>query len=328
MQAAEQHDLAGQVVDLGAAGLAGDALPRGATGRGGARPPLQDVAPSLLVLRGRDQRDAGGADDLLALGLSPSGELVGGLALDASRVDAVADVHQQLAVLPGHDVRPRRTTRTRRRGDRRRPTRSGGRCPRAPGRGRGCPGRDGTWRRPPRARDGSRAASRTPRRHGRTAAAPRARSRPRWSRRRSAVPAGAWAARSSRAAAAWWDFTASRQTVSLPQSTSAAVSVAGASITCMPRARVQPQSVLPDPLQVLAAGDQGGRVTGQGEMPPDHATDGAGAVDDVPHRRAAPGGGRSGECAARGLTLSALRPWAKVRARCRRGCPGSRTRSG
>ena len=35
VQAAEEHDLAGQVVDLGAAGPAGDALPRGATGRGG-----------------------------------------------------------------------------------------------------------------------------------------------------------------------------------------------------------------------------------------------------------------------------------------------------
>ena len=62
------------------------------------------VAASRPVLLRADEGEAGGGEHLLALGLGALGELVGGVALGEGGVDAVAEVHQELAALPRHDV--------------------------------------------------------------------------------------------------------------------------------------------------------------------------------------------------------------------------------
>ena len=107
-------------------------------------PALQDRAAAFAVLVGGDDGEPGRGEHPLALGLGPLGELVGGVALGEGGVDAVAEVHQQLAALPRHDVGRAPPTRSPRRGGRRRRRRSCRRCRRGRGRCRGSPASGGT----------------------------------------------------------------------------------------------------------------------------------------------------------------------------------------
>ena len=121
-----RDDLAVEVVGLDAAGAAPQALPRGAAAAfapGDRRDP-QDVAAALAVLGVADHRDAGGGQRRLALGTRAVAQAVGVRPGRAAGLDGVAEVHHQLAVLPGHHVGARARRRTRRRGTPRRRPRS------------------------------------------------------------------------------------------------------------------------------------------------------------------------------------------------------------
>ena len=103
--------------------------------------------------------------------------------------------------------------------------------------------------------------------------------------------------RSSRAAAVWWLFTQSSTTVSASHSVSAAPATAGTGTASRPsdRSRTSPSRRMA--AQVGSSRDQGDVCAGQVEVGADHAADGAGPVDEVPHpvrsarARTAPGAG-------------------------------------
>ena len=106
VQPAEQHDLAGQVVDLDRQATR-QALPRRRTGPGLRvdGDDAQDVAAPRAVLGPADVVDPGGVEHRLALALGQAGELVEVVAARAQGVDRVGEVEQQLGVLPPGDVR-------------------------------------------------------------------------------------------------------------------------------------------------------------------------------------------------------------------------------
>ena len=107
VEPADQDDLAVELVDLGA-GAAAEALERRAAERHlQVVAAAQDVATPLPVLGARDAGEAGRGVHLLALRPGALLELGGRVAGHARGIDGVADVHQQLAALPRHDVGPR-----------------------------------------------------------------------------------------------------------------------------------------------------------------------------------------------------------------------------
>ncbi len=111
VQPAEQRDLPVQVVGLDA-GPARQALPGRTTPsrRAGDRLEAQVAAAASVVLGLAHRVDPGGREDGLRLGgqqVQRGQRVVGVEAGAAERLDGVAEVVEQLAVLPAHDVRPR-----------------------------------------------------------------------------------------------------------------------------------------------------------------------------------------------------------------------------
>src|SRR5438477_803031 len=109
VQTAEQDDLAVEVPGLDGSGAASQALPRRAPAPAPSldRPHAEDVAATLAVLLLGGEVDAGIHQYGFAFGAHVLVEVAVTSDLAARRVDGVAQVHQKLAVLPSHDVRPR-----------------------------------------------------------------------------------------------------------------------------------------------------------------------------------------------------------------------------
>ena len=106
VQPAEPHDLAVEVVGLDAPRGPSQALPRRAAAAlaPGDRPDPEDVAAALPVLVAADDGDARRGQRRLALEDGPVGQLPGAGTGAAAGLGGVAEVHHQLAVLPGHHV--------------------------------------------------------------------------------------------------------------------------------------------------------------------------------------------------------------------------------
>ena len=140
------------------------------------------------------RRDAAGGQHPLALGHGALGQLVRRVARLERRVDAVADVEQQLATLPGQDVGAflgLEAGRAQVGGDRGRDAR---RCRRGCGRRRGCRGRGALGHDHARLQVGGRQHHAQAVDAAELTQCGRPRWRRRWSRRRSVVAGGACAA--------------------------------------------------------------------------------------------------------------------------------------
>ncbi len=108
VEAAQQRDLPVEELGLDGAGAAGQALPARPAlplARGGGSH-LQVVGPPFPVLLGAGHVDAGGGQRGRPLLLGLLGQRAETAGRTAQRLDRVGQVHQQLAVLPAHDVGP------------------------------------------------------------------------------------------------------------------------------------------------------------------------------------------------------------------------------
>ena len=301
MHPAEEHDLAVEVVGLDRTGPPGQALPRrparAATGRrrhptgsrrrGGRRPPRGSTTSMPAAA-------STAAPSVPARWCTTRAVGVG----TAQRVDRVAEVVEELPVLPPHDVGARH--RLEGGGRERRRDRLG----RASGAVREATdvedAGDAVRRAPPprRARGAARGTPRTRRTRRRTGAAPRAR----WPRRSARTPptidAGAVAASALSASPVCWLFIAMSTTSSSRKSSPAGCDTTG--IDSVRGSRVgddDAEPVVADRVVVLAARDEHDLVSGVGQPAAHHPTDRAGAVhheSHEPHSRTQHSAGTTG----------------------------------
>ncbi len=106
VERAQQHDLAVEELGLDRPGTAGEALPAGAPlplARTRRRE-LEGVAAPGAILLGAGHVDARRGEDVLPLALGLAGQWAEPVLGAAERLDRVGQVHEELAVLPAHDV--------------------------------------------------------------------------------------------------------------------------------------------------------------------------------------------------------------------------------